>query len=236
MHKLSVIVITKNEEENIGQCLEGIKWADEIIVVDDNSTDKTMDICRQYANVKGYTRVMSDGFGPQKNYALNRASGDWILSIDADEKVSDELKKEILNKISDNKHAGYYLRRVNYVLGAWIPDYKPKNLRLFKKANGKFSDVKVHESVAINGKVGEINTPLIHNSRNYVDISSAIKTIDRYSDLMAENKFKNDAIMKGIQIPIRLLCMPLFYFFKKFLIHRGFVLGMRGFILAALSS
>lgn len=236
MGKISVIIITKNEETMIRDCLKSVSWADEIIVVDDYSTDKTLDICSEYKNVSVYQKKMSDGFGPQKDFALSKASGNWIFSIDADEIITYELKEEILQRIRDNKYDGYYLKRKNYILGKWISDHKPRNLRLFKKGKGKFSHVKVHEFVELSGKTGELKEFLIHQSKNNVDISTAFKTLDRYSTLMTENKFEKGVRMSGMQIPFRLLCMPIWYFVKKFFIHRGFMYGIRGLILSTFSS
>jgi glycosyltransferase involved in cell wall biosynthesis len=234
--KISAIILTKNEEERIGQCLECLKWVDEIIVVDDNSTDNTLDVCKGYQTVKIYSRKMCNGFGPQKNYALSKANGDWVIAIDADEAVSPALRDEIRRKIDEGNCDGFRLRLVNYILGRWLLDYKAKNLRLFRRGKGSFSNVKVHETVVVDGKVGKLENPLIHRSRNYIDITTTVQTSDKYSKLMAHEKWRKGVGISGMDIPVRLLVLPAWYFFRKFVLHRSFRNGPRGLLLSIFSS
>jgi glycosyltransferase involved in cell wall biosynthesis len=135
---LSVVIITHNEEENIGECLESVRWADEIIVVDSDSSDKTEEICGTFG--VNFIKEPWKGFALQKNSAIEKASRNWILSLDADERVTPELRKEIAAILeSGNPHEGYFIARKNFFLGRWIrrcgwyPDY---NLRLFQKGKG----------------------------------------------------------------------------------------------------
>ena len=178
MKPLSVIIITKNDEENIEKCLETVSWADEIILVDDESSDNTVEIASRYQQIKIFRKKMKDGFGPQKQYALNQARSRWILSIDADERITAKGKKEILNEISSENFDGYYFRCKNLIFGKFICDSQPKNLRLFKRTKGSFSNARVHESVLLDGKIGTMEEPIIHYSRATRSISDYINTLN----------------------------------------------------------
>jgi glycosyltransferase involved in cell wall biosynthesis len=144
---LSVVIITLNEEAKIKDCLESVKWADEIIVVDSCSRDTTAEVAGEYTS-KVHEREFT-GFGEQKNYALSKAKGDWVLSIDADERVTPELQEEIVRTLANPRACGYYMRRKSYFANKWIkhcgwwPDYV---LRLFRRDCGRFSDRLVHEA------------------------------------------------------------------------------------------
>jgi glycosyltransferase involved in cell wall biosynthesis len=164
MTKLSAVVITKNEEANIERCLRSVSWVDEIILVDSDSDDATVEIARNLG-AKVF-RPEWHGFGPAKQFAVDQASGDWVLSIDADEEVSFMLKNEIIQLFeNDPPCAGYMLPRKTQFLGRWIlhsgwyPDYV---LRLFKRSAGNFTPALVHEKVEINGPVGKMHNPLLH--------------------------------------------------------------------------
>ena len=149
---LSVVIITLNEEAKIKDCLESVAWADEIVLVDSFSKDNTVEIARNYTD-KIYQREFA-GFGDQKNFALSKASGDWILAIDADERVTSELQEEIKRTLSNPGANGYYMRVKSYFADKWIkhcgwwPDY---HLRLFRRDYGRFSDRLVHEGIQVDG-------------------------------------------------------------------------------------
>ena len=156
MEKVSVTIITRNEEKNILACLESVQWADEIIISDSGSTDSTATIAAKYTN-----KVHHDpwyGFGKQKNLCADRASYQWILNVDADERVSSDLRRDIVNILEKpDSLDGYYMPRKNYFCGQWIkrggwyPDY---NLRLYRKDFGRFSEREFHEAVVLKGKAG----------------------------------------------------------------------------------
>ncbi|MEM5871812.1 MAG: glycosyltransferase family 2 protein [Candidatus Aenigmatarchaeota archaeon] len=160
---LSVVIITLNEEKHIRECLESVKFADEIIIVDSFSKDKTINIAKKFG-CKIYKRKF-DGFGQLKNYGIEKAKNLWILNIDADERVTNELREEIENVLKNPKHDGYYIPRKSFIGKKWIkyagqwPDYQ---LRLFRKDKGKFEEKIVHERVIVNGKVSYLRNPLIH--------------------------------------------------------------------------
>ena len=227
MYKFSVTIITKNEEKNIGRCLESVKWADEIVIVDSGSTDKTLKICRKY-NCK---IIESEwlGFGKTKKFAVDSATNNWILSIDADEEVTPDLKKEILGILDNPEFNGYKIKRKSFYINKWINHCgwnKEYKLRLFNKQFGNFNEQMVHESVKLNGKIAKINEIL--KQYTYPNISSHLQKIDRYSKLSATELFKNGkktsifmAILKG---KIK--------FLQMYFLQLGFLDGKEGFILS----
>src|SRR3989442_9210630 len=164
--RLSVVVVTLNEEERLRACLESAAWADELIVVDALSQDKTAQIAREFTD-----RVVVrpwPGFAAQKNFALDQATGDWILSLDADERVTPELRacvEDILR--GDGPAAGYSVPRRNIFWGRWVRHgrlYPDRQMRLFRRGRGRFVDVEVHESVRVDGPVERLEAPLLHAS------------------------------------------------------------------------
>ena len=176
---LSIILITKNEEANLKECLESVSFANEIIVVDSQSSDKTQEIAKSFG---AKLEITTDwpGFGPQKNRALNLATQEWVLSIDADERVTPELKKEILAVISSKEPLNCYaIPRSSWYCGrfmkhsGWYPDYVD---RLFKRGTAKFSDHLVHERLLPDGSVGKLKNHFLHYS--FRDFSQVLKKID----------------------------------------------------------
>jgi glycosyltransferase involved in cell wall biosynthesis len=182
---LSVILITKNENANIRACLESVAWVDEIIVVDSGSTDDTAAIARSM----GACVYEHDwpGFGPQKNRALGYATSDWVFSIDADERVTPELRAELEQAMREGGAEGYYCPRLSQFCGTfvrhsgWYPDYV---LRLFKRGKGRFSDSLVHESVQFQGRSAKLRSPLLHYS--YLDRADVERKVAHYSDAAAQ--------------------------------------------------
>jgi glycosyltransferase involved in cell wall biosynthesis len=231
MEKLSVIIITFNEEKNIRDCLESVKWADEIIVVDSFSSDNTIQICKEYTN--NIFQRKWEGFAKQKNFALNLVKNKWVLWIDADERVSKELKEEIEKVIENNKFDGFCIPRKNFFLGRWIkyggwyPDY---TLRLFKKEKAYFEEREVHEKVILNGKISYLKSPILHYS--YKNISDIILRIDKYSSLSSSQLLKNNK--KATLWTI--FSHSFFRFFLKYILRGGFRDGVPGFIIAVTSS
>ena len=226
---LSVILITKNEEANLKDCLESVSFADEIIVVDSQSSDKTQEIARSFG---AKLEITSDwpGFGPQKNRALNLATQDWVLSIDADERVTPELKQEILTAIaSPNAADCYAIPRSSWYCGrfmkhsGWYPDYVD---RLFKRGSAKFSDHLVHERLLPTGSSGKLNNHFLHYS--YRDFSQVLKKVDVYSSAAAQQAFKQgkkgglgEALIHGF-----------WAFFRTYVLRRGFLDGKHGLALS----
>ncbi len=164
--RLSAVVITLNEEARLRTCLESVAWTDEIVVVDAESQDKTVQIAREFTE---HVMVRPwPGFAAQKNFALDQASGDWLLSLDADEEISPELRDEILRLLVAGAGAdGYAVPRRNVFLGQWIrhgglyPDWQ---VRLFRRGHGRFVDRDVHESVEVDGRLERLAGHLVHRS------------------------------------------------------------------------
>lgn len=226
---LSVIVITHNEQANIGDCLKSLDFADEIIVVDSASTDHTADMARACG---AQVHVTEDwpGFGPQKNRALALAKGKWVLSLDADERVNEALRADILAAIANNTGPTVYRmpRRSRYCgqfmqHSGWSPDYV---VRLFRRGSAKFSDDLVHEKLVVQGKVGDLKAPLLHLS--FPDFESVLDKANRYSTAGAQAmrlKGKNATLLGAIG-------HGMWAFFRTYVIRRGFLDGQLGLALA----
>lgn len=232
MAGLSVIIITRNEEDNLPDCLESVSWADEIVVVDSGSTDRT----REMAEARRAKVVRQDflGFGPQKAYALTLATQPWVLSLDADERVSGELGEEIREILRDNPEtAGYSIRRQNYFLGnlirhgGWQRDWV---VRLFRRGQGNFSPAPIHEKVIITGKVGRLNHPLVHFP--YLSLDEYFHTCDLYTGLSARWLAEQGKTARWPQMVFR----PLGKFLRMYVIELGFLDGYPGLVLAVLST
>ena len=187
---LSVVLITKNEASNIRDCLQSVAWVDEIVVVDSCSADATVEIARQMgAHVYEHDWP---GFGPQKNRALGYASKDWVFSLDADERVTPELRDELEQAMRDSSADGYYCPRLSQFCGqfvyhsGWYPDYV---LRLFKRGAGRFSDNLVHESVLLNGSTARLKNPLLHYS--YLTSADVERKVEHYSTAAAQQMYQS---------------------------------------------
>lgn len=227
---LSVTIITLNEEENIRACLESVRWADEIVVCDSGSQDKTLEICREYTD-----RVYVDawrGFGAHKNLCLDRATHPWILSLDADERVTMALQKVIEAILAaEDALDGYFVPRRNYFLRRWIRSsgwYPDHVLRLFRKAQGRFKEVAVHEAVEVKGRVGYLPEPLEHHT--YRSIADFLSRMDRYSGLAAEEMLRQGRKAGALDLVFR----PPLTFLRMFLLRGGFREGWHGVVLAGL--
>lgn len=181
--KLSVVILTLNEERNLPDCLESVKWADEIVVVDSFSTDKTLEIAKDY-DAKIFQRAFK-GFGELKNFAISKVSSRWVLNMDADERVTKELRKEIEDILDNPKFDGYYFPRKSYMGKKWLKyagQYPSYQLRLFRKDRGKFEDSVIHERVKVKGKAGYTKNDLIHYNfrtwEDFVDKMNWLTTIE----------------------------------------------------------
>ena len=232
MPEISVVILTKNEEQNLPRCLEAVRWVDEILILDSGSTDGTLEIAKKFgAKVQ---QLPWEGFGKQKQKGADLASGEWVLSIDADEVVTPELKAEIVSRLAaNNGTAGYYLKRKSYFLdrfvrhGGWYPDWV---LRLFKKGKGRFTPAPVHESVILEGPAARLEADLLH----YTDpnFSHYLAKLNRYTDLSAQELFENGE--RGSLF--RILANPAVKFFSQYFLKAGFLDGRAGFILAGASA
>ncbi len=227
--KISATIITLNEEKNIGACLESLDFADEIIVVDSGSSDRTREICLAHPKVRFFERAW-EGYGRQKNLAADLASHDWIFNIDADERVSPRLRESIC-AADVVKCAGFRVARENYFGKRWIrhcgwyPDF---NLRFYNKKEGRFSERAVHERLICQGAVGTLAGNLTHYS--YEGISDFITRIDRYTALSAAEMVKAGKNPGSFSILLR----PMYTFFRMYILKRGFLEGYTGLLLSIL--
>ena len=232
MEKLSVTIITKNEEENIERCLRSIKWADEIIVVDSGSTDNTIAICNNY-KCKVYS-INWLGFGKTKQYAVDRTSNEWVFSIDADEEVTPELKSSILEVLQKNPQtAGFRTSRRSFYVDKWIKYSgwkKDAPLRLFRKSKGGFNKKEVHESIEVNGKISSLKGKMLHYT--YPTIASHIEKMNRYAELNISKQYKPGKRYSVLGAIIR----GKWKFTKMYFFQGGFLDGRTGFILAVNSA
>ena len=233
MSALSVIVITKNEESNIRECLTSVCWAEEIVLVDGGSEDQTVELARSLG-AKVFERPW-DGYGAAKNYALSHCTGEWILWLDADERVTEELANEISQRLrsNDTRFNGFQIARRAYFLGRWMKHsgwYPGYVLRLFRKGTGRFSERKVHEQLVVEGEIGRLKFDLLHFTDP--NLFHYFEKFNRYSSLAAEELGEHGQRFDFLQLLVR----PPWVFFKMYLIRAGFLDGMQGFILSVLSA
>lgn len=230
--KLSVVIIARNEEDNIRRCLESVKWADEIVVVDQFSTDRTVEICTEYTD-HIFQREMTEGFGPQKQFGVDQASHSWILSIDADEWLSDELKQSIHDVFDQGpEYDGYEFMVLTSYLGYWIRHcgwYVP-HLRVFDRRSGRFNDSPVHEMVIVDGRVGRVEGDLLHQS--YRDMHRHISKLNLYTDYDAQIVDAKGIVLKPRNYLWYFALKPMLSFLRKFFIMKGYQDGVHGFIIS----
>jgi glycosyltransferase involved in cell wall biosynthesis len=226
--KLSVIIIAKNAEATIRRCLDSVAWADEIVVVEHGSADRTADICRESGATVRQTPDWP-GFGPQKSRALALARGDWVLSLDADEWVTPELRAEIGRAIaSPAAHAAFRIPRRSSFCGrfmrhsGWWPDYVT---RLFRRGTARFSDTLVHEKLIVNGAVGTLAPPLLHES--VTDLDQMLVKMNAYSTASARSLHEQG---RGASLATALV-HGTWMFIRTYILRAGFLDGREGLML-----
>ncbi len=230
--RLSVILITKNEEAHIRACLESVSFADEIIVVDSGSTDRTCEIARAMG---AQVTVTPDwpGFGPQKNRALDLATGEWVLSIDADERVTPELARLIQQELARPRAVAYRIARLSEFAGRWIRHsgwWPDRVLRLFRRGTARFKDVKVHESVQTDQPTAILDGHFLHYP--YASLEVFIDKINTYSTEAARQM---QARGKTTSLP-GIAGHAVWTFLRHYVVRRGFLDGPQGFILACMAA
>ena len=225
--RISATIITLNEEKNIRECLESLSWADEIVVLDSESHDRTVEIARDFTD-----RVFIEpwtGQGAHKNRAMDLAQGPWIFSIDADERATPELATEIRDAAGKGKHDAYALRRKNIYQGQWIrhsgwwPDWVT---RLFRKGQARFNDRVIHEALTLEGSIGRLEEPLLHYS--FEDVGAFIERASRYAAHLAEMMYgqgKRASLLTA-------LSHASFECLNTYLFRRGFLDGGAGVLIA----
>jgi len=231
MTNLSVIIITKDEADNIRACIESVKWSDEIIVVDSGSSDATVEICREMG-AQVHT-LDWPGYGMQKNRALSYATRDWVFSIDADERATPELQSQLIKAMGNESMDGYYIPRLSQFCGkfvrhsGWYPDYV---LRLFRRTKGRFSDDVVHERVILEGTAGKLSSPLLHFS--YLNQAEVRRKTEQYAMAGAMQMFKNGKSTSVADAPLR----AGWAFFRTYLLRLGFMDGFTGLNIAMMNA
>jgi len=229
MLKSSVYILTFNNERTIERCLKSVRWADEVVVVDHYSTDRTPEICRRYT--EHFYQKEWTNYRDEYNDAVTLASHDWVMFLDSDEEISEELVQEIQEELAhnDGRWAGYGTPRMTYYLGRWIrhgewyPDYK---IRFYDRTKGKWGGRTLHPRIEVAGAVKRLKHACLHY--NYRDISDQIQTIDRYSE-MAAQVLNEEHERSGF---LKMLLHPPFRFLRDYFFRRGFLDGLPGFIIA----
>jgi glycosyltransferase involved in cell wall biosynthesis len=223
---ISALVICRNEEKNIEDCLKSLSWVDELVVVDGKSTDDTMSICLQYT--KHVYENDWKGFAGQRKFGLSKVNSDWVLSVDADERCTDELKNEILSAVKQDDFEGFLIPRKNFFLKKWVkhsgwyPNYR---LILFKTKSATVSDRQVHEHYSVDGKTGKLRNSLLHYT---------VQSIKEYSERINEYSTLSAAEKAG-KIKVNLLYLlfrPYFDFIQKYIFQGGFLDGITGLMVA----
>jgi len=232
---ISVVIITKNEQNNILACIESVSWANEIIIIDAESTDATRDIANEYSDkVKIFVRQW-EGYGKAKNFGIKQAISEWVLCLDADERITCALKLEIKNVIKENKFDGYQIPRLLYFCGHLVrkggcyPDWQ---LRLFRKGYGYYGDEEVHERFNLKGNVGYLKNYMVHYS--YKTMFDYWQRFNMYTELDAKKKYRNK---KNFSI-FCVMILP-WELFRRLILKRGIFDGFPGLfyhIFSAISS
>ncbi len=229
MEKLpvSVIIIAGSEENNIEDCLKSVLWSDDIVVVNSMSKDRTVEIANKY-NDRVYLKEW-EGYAKQKSYSLSLAKNKWVLSLDADERVTPELKNEIHEVLTaDQTFDGYFIPRRNFFLGKWIKScgwYPGYQLRFFIKEKTKLTDRKVHEGFIVDGKTAYLKHDIIHYT--HPNIEYIISKINEYSSLQAEEK----CVRKHARC-YNIIFNPIIAFLQHFILRKGFTDGVHGFLVS----
>jgi len=235
MPLLSVAIVTFNEEENLARTLASVAWAGQIVVVDSGSADRTVEIARNF-NATVLERPWP-GFAAQKNFALSQCTGDWILTLDADEELSPELQQEIRQTLSSQPTVdAFYLKRRNFFLGRWIKHggfYPDPKLRLFRRglpSPPQFESRPVHETISFTGPTATLHADILHHA--YPTLSSYIEHMDRYSSLGAELLVERGRTSANVfTFFARIVIFPLLAFKWNYFFRLGFLDGREGLLL-----
>ena len=230
--KITAAIITLNEERNIAHAIESLRCADEILIVDSGSVDRTVELAQNLG-----ARVLEAGwrgYAGQKNLATDQAANDWILSLDADETLSETLEAEIWNlKKSGPAFDGYTMPRLARYLGRWILHcgwYPDRKIRLYRRDRASFVGDFVHESVDVRGSVGSLENNLLHYTCD--SLSEHVKTVDRYTTLAAQ-----ELAARKVKVPLsRLIADPAWTFVKTYFLQRGFLDGPEGLTIAHMAA
>lgn len=232
MNPLSVVIIARNEAKNIGRCLASVSWADEIIMIDSGSEDDTVAVAESYG-ARIFDRPFT-GYGTAKREGVEKATSDWILSIDADEEVTPELRDEIKTVLNrETNEAGFFIKRKTMFLGRWIKHcgwYPDHILRMFRKSRGNFNDAVVHEKVSVEGATGVLKNELLHYS--YPSLEDYFRKFGWYTTLGAEEAARRGVRAGWFDIALK----PPVSFLSHYVMKQGFRDGLEGFLVSVLSA
>lgn len=229
--RISAVVLTKNEEGNIGECLNSLAWCDEVVVIDDNSTDRTRAIAKKLG-AKVYQRELNGDFAAQRNFGMEKASEKWVIFVDADERIAPELAEEIKQKIKAGEAMGFRVKRDDFIWGRRLSHGETANLsfvRLGRRGAGKWKR-RVHEYWDIKGRLGELKNPLLHfphpTIREFLDSVNFMSTLHAKANL---EEGKKSSLAK-------IIFWPRFKFLNNWIIKQGFLDGTPGLLVAAVMS
>ena len=228
MHKLPItaVIITLNEEDKINDCLSSVRFCDEVIIVDSGSNDRTEEIAREHNATFLFQSWL--GYGPQKQFAVEQASNNWVLCLDADEVISPELYHSIVETDFESAdYAGYKMPRRNHFMGRALlygEGYPDMSLRIFNIKHGSWSEDEVHECVEVTGSIGTLKGDILHYSEE--SITTYLSKQNRYTELQARALFRR----KKFTTPIRCVASPLARFIKYYFLRLGFLDGLPGFV------
>ena len=228
---ISAVILTKNEEKNILDCLESISWVDEIIIIDDYSDDLTEAVIKNFSlqdKIKFYKKRLENNFSKQRNFGLAKAKFDWVIFVDADERVTQSLANEIENyDLQNSKYDAFKIRRENYFIGkkisycGWGKDYQ---LRLFRKSKTKLNNKLVHEGFIVDGQVGLLKNVIEHYS--YKNFNDGFLKINEYSSLEAQEKRERKVSS------FRTIIIPVVGFYQYYVARKGFKDGKHGLMIS----
>lgn len=230
---VTAVVLTRNEEKNIAKCLATLRFCNEVIVVDDYSIDKTVEVARRYG-ARVFQRHLKDDFAAQRNFGLGKSKKDWVLFVDADERVSTSLRDEVKQLISNpvNQYSGFYIKRRDFVWGRELRHGESgtlKLLRLAKKNAGLWKRA-VHESWEIKGEKGTLQNPLMHYPHQ--TLREFLSDVDRYSSLHARVLYE-EGVKSNL---VKIIIWPVGKFKYNWIFKLGFLDGTQGFVVAAMMS
>lgn len=228
---ISAVVLTKNEEKNLKPCLESLKWCDEVVVVDDNSEDKTREIALDFG-ARIFERSLNGDFATQRNFGIEKARGDWVFFVDADERVNEDLAEEIEKVVTNLEFSGYFVKRKDFIFGRSLnfgESGKVKLLRLARKGAGKWVRP-VHETWEVPGKAGELQNHLIHIP--HPTVAEFLRDINFYTTLNSQAFFES-----GVKVGFwEIISYPPGKFLLNYFWRLGFLDGMAGFLMAMMMS
>jgi len=230
---ISAVVLTKNEEKNIRQCLKLLKFCDEIIVVDDYSEDKTREVAKKFG-ARVFVRNMDMNFSQQSNFGMEKARGDWVIFVDADERISKELAVEIKEKIKKAEYDAFFVKRLDFIWGRWLNHGEVGSFRAVRvvKKNMGFWKRRVHPRFILSkkAKVGFLKNPILHYPHQSVE--KFLQTVDRWSSWHALANMEEGKKSSALTI----VFYPPAHFFKNYFLKLGFLDGLQGFVFAVIMS